>query len=281
MSNNVSQFATAGIDSLYWGVNDANGYVKGTTGSVAQNAIAGLGRLLGAQSLGLQIQEPQQVTILGDDGPICSFFFAPNQLPSGQLELGVIDLTMAMKAQGTNVYADGIYDVPVFQPKDFNFASLTLLIASQAQAEESGNAGNPGFAVSVYPKITLVPKGPQGYGSAAETKFTHAIVANRSAVWPWGKAQTAANEGTTESAVWGPVFAENRIMLDTFVLNGTDKTFTLTQTPAADDADHVRIWLNGTELTYTTDFANTGTALTLVAAHTAADIGVVRYEYTK
>lgn len=281
MTTNVDSFNSAGLERLYWALNNSSGYVMGSTGSIANGSDAGMSRAVGVQTFNLPMQPPRQVSVGGDDDVQAIYFFNPEQLPNGDLVLGNVDLTLWAKALGIKVYADGDFDVVVGQPDSPTFGQFTVVSNSQAKSAASGSVGNAGWMVKIYPKVQLVPIGDQGLANAAASSFTHRVIANKSGKLPWGASFTTTNHGTTGGAMLGPFFSENRVTMHTHVADGSDLTFTLTYLPAAATTNKVKAWRNGTALVYTSDFtvsASTG-VVTLAAAGTAGDIVVVRYEH--
>lgn len=258
--------------------------MAGTTGSISNGGDAAMSRLLGVQSFGVAVQQPRQVNVEGDDGVQAVFFFEPNTLPNGDMALGVLNVNLVAQAQGTKVYADGDHDVINLQPEDFDFNELSILINSQAKSRASGSSGASGFLVVHYPKIQLVPLGQSGLTQAAATGFTHAMIANKSSIYGWGFALTEGNEGTTAAVSWGPAYSENRVTLHAFTGDGSTTNFTLGQTPAAESANKIKAWQDGTALVYGggNDFTVSGTTLTFEAGSipAAGEKVVVRYEYS-
>lgn len=280
MTNNVEQFNSAGIERVLWAMNSAAGYPYGTAGSIANGGDAGMGRLIGTQNINLPLQPPRQVPISGDDGPIAMYFFAPETLPSGDLVLANIDLNLWAKSQGINVYADGDWDVTIGQPDNPTFNQLNLITTAQAKSAMSGSVGNAGWMTTFYPRVQIVPIGVQSQSNAAASNFSHQLIANRFDRLPWGSTLSVANQGTTGGAQYGPFYSENRVALHTHVSDASDVAFTLTYTPAAATAAKIKVYRNGTLLTITTDWSVSGSTITLVAAGSAGDVVVCRYEYT-
>lgn len=283
MTVNVEQFNSAGFESLYWAVNDANGYPKGAAGVLANGADASMGRLLGVNRMALQPGRPRQVNVPGDDGVQAVYFFQPAELPSGDLVCGVFDVNFVAKSQNMLVYADGDFDVVILNPDSPTYKNMTLLTNSQGKSAASGSVGNEGFQVKILPRVQVVPMGDAGIENARDTSYTHALIASKSDKLPWGASITLANHGTVAGAQMGPFFSENRVLLHTFVADGTAVTFTLAELPAAANGNKVKAWKNGVLQAYTTNYTvNASTkVLTLAAAGSAGDIWVVRYEFVK
>lgn len=281
MAVNVEKFTSAGIEYAFWARNSSAGYPYGPTGTLANGADAGMSQILGVQSMGVSVQQPRRVNVPGDDGVQSIYIFQPEELPSGDLVLGVFDVNLVAQSQGIKVYADGDFDMTYLQPEAPIFSDLTIVTNSQAKSKDSASSGTAGYQVVIYPKVNAVPLGAAGISNAEATSYTHALIANKSSIKPWGQAFSSTNDGTTAAAILGPFYSENRVTMHTHVSDASDTTFTLSYTPAAASAAKVKAWRNGTALTYTTDFSvNASTkVVTLVAAGTAGDVVVVRYEW--
>ena len=279
MTTNVDQFNTAGLERVEWAVNSSAGYPYGVTGSIANGADAGMGRILGAQNFNLPLQPPRQVSIPGDDSVQAIYFFQPETLPNGDMVLGNIDLNLWAKSQGIKNYTDGDWDAVVGQPDSPTFNQLTIITTSQAKSAQSGSVGNAGWFHKIYPRVQLVPIGDQGQTSAGPTNFTHQMIANMTDKLPWGTSFSLANNGTTRGAMY-LLKSEYRMTLHTHVSDASDTSIVLAYTPAAATANKIKVYRNGTLLTITTDWSVSGSTITLVSAGSAGDVVVVRYEHT-
>lgn len=281
MTTNIEQFASAGLDNLWWAVNVSGGsYPYGTAGTIANGSDAGMGRLLGVQSLSVQIPQPRRANSMGDDGTQASWVFQPIESPTGDLVLGVFDLNFVAKSQGAKVYADGDFDTVAMFIENATYNQMTIVTNSQAKSRMSGSSGEAGWLTKIYPRVQVVPLGDAGLENGRETTFTHALTIDKSDKKPWGTSFSTTNDGTASAGVI-TFFSNNRVTMHTHVSDASDLTFTLSKLPAAASAAKVKAWRNGTALTYTTDFtvnASTG-VVTLVSAGTAGDVVVVRYEY--
>lgn len=279
MTANIEQFTSAGVQLAWWALNNSNGYPMGPTGSIANGADSSMSQLQGINSLNLNLQQPRQVNVPGDDGVKSVFFFEPESLPSGDLALGVFDATFVSRSQGTLVYADGDWNVPVLQPDLPTYASMTLMTVSQGKSSASGSVGQAQWMVKIYPKVQVVPLGDAGLANATDTSFTHALIANKSDKLPWGTSFSAANNGTTQAAVYGPFLSEGKPLLHAHVGDASDTTLTLAKTPSAANGNKVKLWQNGTAKAYTTDYTVSGTTFTFAAAPGAGVVSIIRYEY--
>lgn len=280
MTNNVEAFNSAGLERVLWAMNSSAGYPYGTAGAIANGGDAGMGRLIGTQNINLPLQPPRQVPISGDDAPQAVYFFAPEQLPSGDLVLANIDVNLWAKSQGINVYADGDWDVITGQPDNLTFNQMTLITTAQAKSAMAGSVGNAGWMTTIYPRVQIVPIGVQSQANATASNFSHQLIANRFDALPWGTAMSVANQGTTGGAQYGPFYSENRVALHTHVGDGTDTAVTLTYTPAAATAAKIKVYQAGVLMTITTDWTVSGSTITFVVAPAAGVVTVIRYEYT-
>jgi hypothetical protein len=278
---NIEQFDSSGLEEVWWAKNDSSGYPMGPTGTLANGADASMSQLLGANSLNLPLQQPRQVNVPGDDGVSSVFFFQPEALPSGDLAIGTFDVNFFSQAQGTKVYADGDWDTVVGAVNSPTYSQFTMMTVSQGKSKASGSSGQAGYMVKIFPKVQVVPLADAGLSNATATSFTHALIANKSSIKPWGAAFSVANDGTTEAAVIGPFWSEFRPLIHTFVGDGSTATVTLAKLPQAASANKVKLWEDGTALALTTDFTvvqATG-VVTLVAPLPAAGAKVIiRYE---
>jgi hypothetical protein len=283
MPTSVEKFASAGTDITFWARNSSGGYPMGATGTLANAAESGMLQLYGVQTQNLTVQQPRRVNVTGDDGVVAQFIFQPEELPGGDLVVGVFDADLVAQSQGIKVYTDGDWSVTGLQPEAPVYSDLTLIVNSQAKSKDSGSSGSGGYMVTIYPKVNIVPLGPTGLTSAGPTAFSHALIANKSDKLPWGTSFSTSNNGTTQMAVYGPFFSENRVTIHTHISDGSETTFTLDKTPVAANGNKVKVYRNGTLLTYTTDYTvDVGTrVVTLDAAGTAADVHTCRYEYTQ
>lgn len=278
MTANIEQFTSAGVEEAWWARNSSAGYPMGATGSLTNGSDASMQRLLGVNSVNLNLQQPRQVNVPGDDGVQSIFLFKPEVLPSGDLVLGVFDVNFFSQAQGTNVYADGDWDMVIGQPDAITLSDMTLMTISQGKSKMSGSSGQAQWMVKIYPKVQVVPLADAGISNAAATSFTHALIANPSSTTPWGTLISAAFTSVTEGAVLGPFLSEGRPLIHVHVGDGSDTTLTLAKTPTAANGNKVKLWQNGTAKTYTTDYSVSGTTFTFAAAPGAGVVSVIRYE---
>lgn len=283
MPTSVEKFASAGVDIAFWARNGTDGLPRGITGTLANGADSAMAQLVGVQTANLTVQQPRRVNSAGDDGVAAQFIFQPEELPSGDLLLAVFDADFVAQSQGIKVYTDGDWSVTSLQPEQPVFSDITLIINSQAKSKDSGSSGSAGYQVAIFPKVNAVPLGATGIATAAATAYSHALIANKSSIKPWGTAFSTTNDGTTQAAVYGPFFSEGKVRLQTFIGDGSDTTVTLANTPYAASANKVKVFQTvagvTSPLTYTTDFSVSGTTLTFAVAPAAASINVIRYEY--
>ncbi len=283
MPTSVEKFAAAGGDILYWARNGTDGLPRGVTGTLANGADSAMMQLVGLQSMNLTVQQPRRVNIPGDDGVVAQFIFQPEELPGGDLVLGVFDADFVAQAQGVKVYTDGDWSVTTLQPEAPTYSDMTLIVNSQGKSKDSGSSGSAGYQVAIYPKVNIVPLGSTGLATAAGAAYTHALIANKSDKKPWGTAFSGTNDGTTQAAVYGPFFSEGRVITHTFIGDGSDTTVSLTKTPYATTGAKVAVFQTvagvTSKLTYTTDYTVSGLVVTFAVAPAAASINVIRYEY--
>lgn len=281
-TTNVDQFDSAGLERIYWGRIDVNGYLNGLTGALANGSDDGMARLPGVQSFNLNLQQPRQVNTEGNNGVLSVYFFEANTLPNGDLVLGAVDLNFIAKAQNTKTYADGDWNVPILQPDSPDYQRLCLITLADAKSQQSGSVGNGGFMGKIYPNVQVVPLGDAGLSNAGGTTFTHAMIASKFDRLPWGTLLSESNNGTERGVVYGPFFSEYRFTMHTLIGDGTATTVTLDYTPAAANGNKVKAWQDGVALVYGAGagkYTVSGSVVTFGTAPTAGAKVEIRYEH--
>ncbi len=263
----------AGFQSVFVGKRDSSGYLVGGLSTVAAAATADMYRLYGALRLPLQQAAPQRVPVLGDDGTMGTFTFDPTTLPEGELELSAEDIDFEAFAQGTLVWQNGATgaDLGVLGPNTLDLQQIILLAHQQ---NKSYPAGGKKWRTYIVPNCTIAPSGSELAHQAAAS-FKYGISMDKTSVLPWGTAVANGTQGTTR-LVNIPVNADNPVMLAAALGNNTEDEFILDFTPAGATAAYVKVWVNGTLKTITTDFTvNVSTKTITFVAPPATDAKIV------
>lgn len=279
MAVNVNQVIAAGFEILEYHVLDTSGYAAGT-GSVAAGAIAAASRIKAVKTMDIQIVEPENVNITGDDNFQGQFIFAPAQGPSFNIEVAINNLTNDGIFQGTSVESLGDINLGVEQPTNPVYPDIALLAVSRAKSKVSGSDGVSGYTGVIIPKCQIVPLGRGGFNERGEATYRYRVIASTSDADPWGKTYRDSVQGTT-GAVIRPWTAENRVTIERATGDGATTTFTLSQTPASSSVTlKVLVFKDGLQMTSGVT-VNTSTKVVTFSVAPASNSKIVFfYEYT-
>ena len=279
MAVNISKYAVNGISSVGWAALNGT-YPYGVTGTLSNGSGAGLGTL-NMQSLGITPPESAVTFANANNGVLTSFRQQPQELPAGTMASAEFDADFAAKATGIKVATLGDWDsVEMFQ-RCFSYADIMLLINSPANSLETATLDEAGFVTRIFYKANFDSQAFVELNTATIATFNAGINLKRSAILPWGESLTTATHGTTQS-VGRAFYSPNPCWIHTWIANGSATTFTLDKLPVAADTASIKMWRNGTALTYTSDFsvnASTG-VVTLVSAGSAGDKLVALYQFS-
>lgn len=197
MAVNVKQVIAAGFERLEYHILDSAGYAAGATGSVTAGSTgAPAGRILAVKTMDIQIIEPEDVDVTGDDGYQGGFVFGPAGGPSFTIEVAVNNLTNDAVFQGTEVENLGDISLGVEQPIDPNYPDVALLAVSRAKSKAAGSDGTSLYTGVIVPKCQIVPLGRAGFNERGEAVYRYKVKASTSDADPWGKTYRASVQGT-------------------------------------------------------------------------------------
>ncbi len=281
MAFNYNEWSIAGSQYCYWLQVGSNGYAYGTSGSgMANGADSSAGRLKGLQSFNIAVPEAPRVNIPGDNGVVTQFQLQPQELPSGTATFGVFNQTFNTVAGGTQIEAIGDYDMSQGIPQCWSFARLGMIINSPALIQDAGAVDTQGWQVTILNNLTVVPSDSINTQTATAGTFPYTISTKRASNHLWGVAYSAVTNGTT-SAVYDTFSSPYPVTMHTFIGDGSDVTVVLSETPSGANGSAVKVWKDGTLLSYTTDYTvNTSTkTVTFGTAPTASSKVVILYQH--
>lgn len=280
---NSNQWTEVGAQYLFWALLSGS-TPYGTTGSIANGASAGMGRLRGIDTISINEPEAPRVYATGDNGVITSFLLQPAQLPGGALTLGAFDQTHNVKSNGLKIFTLENWDMSLGFPACFTFADQIFVINAPMNSQESTSLDEAGWAVTVIFKSQVQSHATDQIQSSTPTKPGNTLNVKRAATLPWGVALSTATHGAT-SASYLRFASPYPCKLHTYVGDNSAVTFTLDETPTANSAAAVAVWQAGTLLVhgagagkYTVD-----TATKVVTFGTAPGTGVAcvsLYQFT-
>lgn len=277
----INELAANGIQYGYWYVRNG-AYPYGTTGTIANGASAGGGRL---NIKSVEVTEPavERVYPAGNNGTLgVTFTNQPTELPTGNLTMEALDQTFVAKSNGLILDTWAGWDVLGFGPVCYTYSSMMFVLNSPAKSLETATLGEAGWLVTVLLNVENFATTMATMTTRAVQEWANALSFSRSSTLPWGTAFTNADNAST-GFVGVQFSSDYPVSAHTYVADGTATTFTLDLAPIAASANAVMIVKNGaaTPMAYTTDYTvNTTTkVVTLVAAGSAGDKYVVFYKH--
>jgi hypothetical protein len=280
----INELAANGIQYGYWYV--LNGaYPYGTTGTIANNASAGGGRI---PIKSIEVTEPtvERLFPTGNNSTLgVAFTLQPNELPTGALTMGGLDQTFVAKSNDLVLDTWAGWDVLGFGPQCYSFSQMMFVLNSPAKSLETATLGESGWLVTVLMKVENFATTMATMTERAVHEWANALTFSKSSTLPWGTPFTTADNNST--AFVGVQFSSDYpVSAHTYVSDGTTTpaVFTLDLTPVAASANAVMVVKNGatTPLAYTTDYTVNATTkvVSLVSPGAAGDKFVVFYKHT-
>lgn len=273
----TNQVIPAGLNYCFYGFIDANGDIIGTeTSSVTKGAVGSpMGRLQGAKTAPLSVNEPDLVNATGDDTALAQFVFDSNELPNGVLEFAVTALDVEAIMQGTSTTDYGEIRLGVRQPKDVTRPNICLILQARAKSADSGTKGLSRWYGVMVPVCNITPMGGD-FSERTPLNSRYAITAQNADTLPWGATLVTAVHGT-EQAPLLPFIADNPVSIHSFVGNNVVTGFVLGLTPVSEAKTEV--FVDG--LVQNSGWALTVATKTITFTPAPADDAVITvfYEY--
>ncbi len=273
MAINIAKYTAVGIDTLFWGLLDANGNFTGVDSNLLAGEDSGVAQLRGAQAFPYEPPEPDRIIIPGDNTNIDTYQFESDEPSAFVVEHGVNDLDFAAAAQGIPAEAVGDWDFMSLRPSPRTLANILLALISPAHSKESGSDGAAGFRIAILTNNQIIPLGPGGVNTKGEMKFRSSVTTQLVSKRPYGEMKTRYEDGFE-------FYSPYRVALHAYRDNGSGvgENFTVDYTPAGDETTNaVKAWKDGV-LTAVTDVVPGTKTITVPAGGTSA-LWVVMYEY--
>lgn len=237
---------SAGFDRIDYGFVDSDGWFIGADPDAAPTAGnqtgSGLTRLEGAVTVPLSPSEAETVNVPGDDETKTQFSFEAADLPSGVLQVAVMDLGLEAKSQGTQVETLGSYSIGARQPSGSTPAGIAMLFQRQSKNWAAGAQGATARMGMWAPNLELRPRGSD-FTQRAHNPEQWNIVTSKTDRKPWGATFTAATNGTTAAALI-PFAGPYIVQLHRHTGNNSEDTFNLPYAAVA-GANNFFVWLDG------------------------------------
>lgn len=277
----VTETIAAGFERLEFHVYNSAGFIAGPTGIlVAGAAGAAAGRIRAVKTMDLNVPDPEQTNISGDNAFQGAFIWSPSQAPGFTIEAAINNPTYNAIFQQTNVVTKGEVKIGALMPAAPSYPDVCIIAVSNAKSKDTGQTGLSKFTGVIIPKANIIPLGRAGFNERGEATYRFRVVVNMSDAYPWSETFIDSEEGTTEMPIqeWS---ADNRITLHAFQENAGNSVTAfgpLLYTPVS--AAKTNLFSNGLPLsTFTVD---TGTKqINGVAGTTANAYMTTMYEYTQ
>ena len=273
----ANRYISAGVQNSWWGRIHTNGNFIGPSGSTANGASEGMRQILGIKSANPGPVEPENVDITGDDGPLGSIPFGPNETPTYTMETAVMDLDTQAKLQSTLVEILGDIRLGVMQPNNPEYPDIMQIIQSKTLAKDIGIDGLKAWSGYIIPVSSAAPLGRAEFNERTPAIDRYKVTVQVASKKPWGVTITEAVLGTTGAPLI-PFTADNPITMHYLIGDGAANTIVLDKTPVS-LAKIIIHKGNGQLLVATTDYSLSGSTITLVAIPTAGQFVEVLYEY--
>lgn len=212
-------------------------YPAGLTGALVAGATSGGGlvRLEGMKSAALTLPESTRLTQTGDGKPQGTFLLSPVEDVSGQLNMGILDLNYENMAQGTSIYTLDDMQISPMSPADPSFVDHLMLLSRPAKSKEAATTGLGRWLNYLIPILNASPRGDSAITERELADAIYDLVGNKAAYFPWGDALDSGNVGTSQAAAFR-IITEYPLMIDVFVGDNSETTYTLSKLPVGDES---------------------------------------------
>lgn len=196
----------AGLRLLHYGVVGTAGNTTVLTGNTADGPTAGdtsgqgMKRLEGAQTFPAQSPEPDIVVVSGDDSPLVSFNFDPEDLTSGVIAMATQDLDFEAVIQGLTVQtrAGGAF-LPQ-DPSNVTRPNVAIMVQRVAKSWTPGSRGVKKWQGVMVPRAELKPLGAD-IEQRTHNPYNYFYNASKTDAYLEGVTFSTGTEGTAQSSI--------------------------------------------------------------------------------
>lgn len=255
----------AGFRVLWYGVRNSNGVFIGSTATTPTAGVAagsGLARLFGARTIPFGIPETVIVPVSGDDEPMVTFEFDPEDLPNGVFEMAQRDNVFDALIQQTKVHTIGDIEVTVYDPMGRQAQSMCMLLSRIAKSWKSGEKGAKKWENWFIHQAGIKPLGPAAVTQREFGPYRYRMNTSRGDLGP-GFSINETEHGTTGTSI-SVIDSDNPLYYQTWRGNNALLTYTMSYAPVSGAKSY--IYLDHLRKTLTTDYSISGTSLIFIAA---------------
>lgn len=279
MSNDLSWLG-AGLDRVEGHVLDSNGYIAGTTGTVAGGAAGSPGfRLVGAQAFPAAAPSPVTVPIEGDDSYMGGFVYPSAAIRGAKLTAAVQGLDINQILGSGNSYNIGNSSIGFIDVMPFSPVNVALIVTSQAKSQQAGNIGNGIWSGVIIAKCQGIPTGRETFAARQAGAFAWEFVFSPSDRLPWGETFNPTVHGINTD-IFTPWSANYRKAMHRFTGDNATLAFgPLLYTPASTSLLDVVVYKNGYRQTTGVTINATTKFITFGSAPATNDVIAVYYDH--
>lgn len=275
MANNLKQMISAGLDSVYLGFADSEGWFAGSSKAPTNGTDGGGFAVIGPQTANITIPPMERVNIPGGDGRLGTFQFDSDTESVIEFETGALDFDIAAATDNKTLdVIDTNYTLLGLRPGARTPQTMWITINVQAKSQASASLGVAHWLVFLM-KGELSYLGPTGIANKGAHLHRWSCLITPSSVYPWGEAPADAD--TYDGWV---LAAENRMRLHRHSGDGSDDEMVLSSTPVS--LAKTSLWTGGAILTRTTNYTLSGSTVTFDAGSipAAAAKSISFYEHS-
>jgi len=274
----VNSWTFEGLDGIWGGFINDSGLFTGFANVSTPGASSGLRRFKAAQTLPSALAAPQRKTIPGDNGPYDTFIVRASELPSGDIEMGTIDLALDAAAQGSTVWTLGQWAIGIYGMSMPTFENMLLLGHREAHSDDVGGRIS-GYMNELYPSVQLLPRGGDNAAYQAEGKARYSAAFLPFSVFPLGQLLDNTNF-TVEDGIRAVWFSKYRTYLYATVFDGSSADMVVDHTPISVAATKVGLTTSAGVFSLATVSSVTPSTktITLSASPASGTIGVAMFE---
>lgn len=256
---------------------DTDGTIKVPAATVIGTAYPGL-RAEGATAFTITVPDSVRVPVTGDDRVYYTWLLPPTENSAGELRVSKNNIPLIALVTGTNMWgspnrrkiAFGT-DKQGMEPSLCIWGCRQVIEADETRADFGQKRWETYYILN---GIATVRPSTMEYQSVQED--TYSIVANDATVSELGAAFTSVLHGFTQ-AEFLKIVTDKQFMLDAFLGDAAQVTFTLSQTPY--ETGIFNITVDGVVQHQTTNWTRVTTVVTMLVAPADGAKLLVEYEY--
>ena len=266
-----------GLRHVRVGLRDTDGTLAVPAGTAAGTAYRGL-RAEGANALTITVPDSVRVPVTGDDRVYHTWNLPPTENSAGELRTSKNNIPLAVLIAGTKQWGSPNRRKMAFgSDKQGDEPTLVIWGCRQViEADESLAAFGQKRWETYYILNAIGHLRPSTFEYQRVQEDIFSIIANDATVTEMGTALTEAVNGCTK-AEFLKIVTDKKFMLDAFVGDAAQVTFTLSETPY--ESGVFNVTLDGVVQSETTHWTRVAGVITMLVAPGADAKLIVEYEY--